>query len=1300
MIVVGTEGGTYKAEDNGVAVSVTTQKGSFSEPVILVAEAIAEGSKAYETAEEELSKIGHTYDGMVAFDIHFESKATGKEVEPDAPVDVELKITDAEKAGVPAEAVGAITVAHIFDNGGAEIVSEPTAAVVDLDDEITSEFQAEVFSTYTISWGNRQYRIHYVDTDGRSLTPTRTPEFSNDYKFLIYDIEGYEYDSTHYGSRTGTAIKPLLANYGNDRIYLDNNNNWQYLRNDIYVVYKAKETPTTGGTPKMDSLTPADWPQGDDAPQFYKSSTNNGDGTNTVALSIEGGEKEKTSATKADVIVVFDVSGSMSENLNGQTRLERAKTAVKRMANTLLNEMDGVRMALVSFSTTASTVQGFTDNYTTYSSKVNGLTADGGTNWEQALSIANHMAVDSNAATFIVFVTDGDPTFRISRDDVSDSNLDIYSDGTYQYYRNYGVFGTGYSDDQSRNFNFAVDEVESILSSNKNFYAIGVSSDVTKVQNLVTQSGGSADHAFLATNNTALDNAFSSITQSIRTTCGFGDVEITDGITELANVEMKVMQEVDPDSFTYYKVTSAGQTEWDPASEGAGLASYDAQTGAVTWNMGEDFQLEEGVRYMVTFRVWPSQEAYDLVASLNNGEKVYASGAANSITAEERAQVVEVTAPTASTPGSYALKTNTDSVNATYSQVSTTGESVTVSGSTGLTATYHEGTLENMSLASQLITIKKTFEDDLTGGEDRDEQVKLILKRKINDDQHEFADFNAPGTSSPEITLNDANNWSYSFYVAPGFIVDGETLEKGYQFTVTEPEIDYHYELLEEVLNPMVVDGTLTLNGDADADKSLTAVNRVKSGIDVKKVLLDKHGNEILNDETEFTITGKILKADGTSYTFNNSWDNRSDKSTGNGASADWQNHQNDPIAYHKYDKDGNRVIYKGHFDDTASISFTLKAGEYIRFINVPEGCTFEFTEAAADGYNLTNLNAVTQHRTAPGGAFTQEGDVQPTKTGSTASLTTGVVGNKQYSVEYTNQRTESQYFYVYHSSDNTIEKISVDDDRVTSSYNAAAKAYTYEFNIVNETKADHLYGGYYSAYKGAVMTNTDIINAVYNSPDEKNYTYSTKNESQRTRNWKKDTSGCKPYDGSLAGLWTKKTALTEHAGISMQPEVNGVYYLKEVPDQYFRPALYYVYDKNSENQNLKKLHLMVPTDDNLYQLVCGRPITLSENKRLYGTFKAVNDTGETESFKVADVNTNLTRGFLTVWDGAGFIEETKKNQTYEWIPNFVTLDGVEVTSCVKRIISTGNLCHGTDAGNFSSEDIPVDSAAVEFETE
>ena len=1080
--VVGTETiSTLYNASNGNTYEVTVTYGPEAKipygSTLRVTE-FAENSSDYSNAKKSVladkkargEEIDISSFNLVALDISI-LDIGGNEIEPSAPVKVDLKIKALPGVENLNEVSDSIGIQHHVETGNGIVIDRvnynknvdastvlstfdvetndkviSTGITVDPnsvneeelikndqieDNQIDVSFEVNDFSTYTITWNwpESKTTVHYGYMNGNTFvefSEQPSPVNVNTNKtYLIYDFDGYEYSGyTYYRtsasntpSSGGTRIQAQLRYSSNNWRYhsystSNSDGNWNTIANNshIYVVYNPKTSPTTGGTPKIDDATSSDWPQDPSTPQFSKSSTNNVNGTNTVSLSINGGEKAYNKSTKANVIVVFDVSGSMDNNLNGQTRLKRAKDAVNSMANTLLNENTGVKMALISFSTTSSAtpVQGFTDNYNTYRSAVNGLSADGGTNWEQALYNANRLDVDDDAATFVVFVTDGDPTYRLSRYNAPDSEIQRY-DRDNRYFA-YNIFGEGSADTNNRNFNAAAEEVKSILANNKTFYAIGVSSDVTKVQNLVSTAGGGT--AYLATDSKALEEAFANITNSIKTTLGFGDIKITDGITELSNVEMKVMQEVDPKSFTYYKITSSGQSEWDPASEGAGLASYNKDTGAVVWNMGNNFQLEDGVTYMVTFRVWPSQEAYDLIADLNNGVKVYAAGQSNSITDEQRSQVVEIKAPTATEQGEYTLKTNTDSVNATYSQTSSTGETVTVSGQKDLTATYHEGTIENMPLESMKLTVKKVFEDDLTGGEDRDTEVTLIMKRRnghqATASDEAFVDYPVPqaiGRPSAEIVLNDDNNWSYEVYVSPGLIVDGEVLEHGYDYTVTEPGIDYHYGLIEEIINPMVVNGDDEYYGDGQligddatvkeyTDQSITAVNRVKSGIDITKKVFDTNGTTEIYPETEFTITGKLLGPDGKPYT----WQNGDDVDASG--------------AYHKYDKNGNRIVYKGHFADSSNISFTLKAGERIRFINVPDGCTFVFTESTdgmdAQGYEWKSTNALTQHRVSAGGDFTQEGDIQPVVSGQTASLNNGksVIGNKQYSITYENKRT------------------------------------------------------------------------------------------------------------------------------------------------------------------------------------------------------------------------------------------------------------------------------------------------------
>lgn len=159
------------------------------------------------------------------------------------------------------------------------------------------------------------------------------------------------------------------------------------------------------------------------APRYRKYIKANNDGTYDLSLNVTGTQSgsSQTTVSPADIVVVFDTSGSMSNPMGDNSRLEVAKTAVNSMAQHLLtSENQGkdsnIRMALVPFSTTVGNVSNFTDNAMDIVSAVNGLRADGGTNWEAALKAANAKLTSGRKGVkkYIVFMSDGDPTFRTS----------------------------------------------------------------------------------------------------------------------------------------------------------------------------------------------------------------------------------------------------------------------------------------------------------------------------------------------------------------------------------------------------------------------------------------------------------------------------------------------------------------------------------------------------------------------------------------------------------------------------------------------------------------------------------------------------------------------------------------------------------------------------------------------------------------------------------------------------------------------------------------------------------------------
>ncbi len=1032
---------------------------------------IADGTEAYQNArnavladKKEKEEIVDINDfNLAALDISI-IDPNGQEIEPEAAVTVEIKIKDLP--GVEnldevketleiqhhVEVSNGVVVEKVFDgsvegsykmdtdeniakNGTAvdpNSVSEEDFQIVNNgeDEAIDASFDTEVFSTFTITWRDNQRRVtvHYVDGNGNELTidnPDNThPDLtanSSSPAFLIYDIDGYEYDYTYRNTNTNAnRIAPMLTKSGQNRwqyMGANNTNTTELSNNDnIYVVYKKKTDPTTGGTPSVD--TDEQWPDQEDParkPQFGKSSTNNGNGTNKISLTIEAPEKPVEKQTPADVIVVFDRSGSMNNNMDGQTRIARAKTATNTMANTLLSNNSDVRMALISFSTTATVTQGFTTSLSTFQNSVNSLTPEGGTNWEQALQLANTMDVRPDAATFVVFVTDGDPTFRISRGDVTNATLnsETYNSGTtYQYYRNNHVFGQGNADSAGHNFDFAVDQVSAIAGATKNFYAIGISNDVTKVQNLTTQGGVAADHAFIASDSAAMEAAFKSITESIKSVLGFGDVEITDGITALTNAEMKVMQSVDPNSFTYYRYGGennkygdgyANKTEWTSrAADGCAAATYNESDGAVHWDMGEGFQLEDDVTYIVEFTVWPSQAAYDLVADLNNGLKTF-----DSLTPEEKAQVVEVTAPTETTTGTYALKTNTDQVNATYSQTSKSGDVVTVSGETDLTAEYIEGTIQNMSLDSDFITVKKEWHNAL------DSRVVDGITLTVTKDGTVYLD---------DVALSDENGWtSDNQYISTGFITttsDGRynVREIGHEYTVTEPEaFSYYWDLTADTYRPMVIDGTLHMliktdnpTGTEGTDyyviegnkyqasetttPMLTARNDRRSNLNLKKLVTANTDavDKVPDPDDVFTYTITITDANGDAVWFSAMDENE------------------ETVLIPAYSPNVTPELGE---DDQPTGSYSVPSGEQftisikadwnVRFFNLPTGTTYSIQETdMADGYEFVKAETSAEV-TDP--AYADAYKATPgTVSGNTV---TGTIDqpNNVFSTEYTN---------------------------------------------------------------------------------------------------------------------------------------------------------------------------------------------------------------------------------------------------------------------------------------------------------
>ena len=733
-----------------------------------------------------------------------------------------------------------------------------------------------------------------------------------------------------------------------------------------------------------------------DVPEHSKKVTSNGDGTYNITLSVTGKQNSETSVSKANVVVVFDTSNSMeygtgctlNNNYNNSStgqyglvdgnypplyrsqgewrygtastiyrgdhynctsdRLTVAKDATTNLISTLLanNSLAGaandtVEISLVNFATSVRNTTNWSTNETSLNNTVNGYSvpnsSQGGTNWEAALSSAkslvdNRISNQPGEANHVIFVSDGDPTFRDSR--MGANNSTSSENGGWN--SNANKYGSGHHDPNSWNFNAAKAVADEIAAStNTTLYTVGAFGDATVMQNLA-----GSDNYHDASNQQALNAAFNRIVDQITNALSLTNVKFTDGITALTTAAVSG----NPDNFTYTK----GGTAWADAPEAEIKTINGVKT--VVWDLG-DTTLKDGETATVSFTVWPSQESYDILADLNNGKITY-----NSLTVAQKASIVE-------NEGSYSLQTNTKWPTLTYSTV----ETVTVNGVP--TTTVSDPTtieIQNdgpMPLDTRKLTLEKKWEDTLDPSQREEVGGKVTLN------------FYKDGRPYEEgITLTEANEWKLNDYIsiAPGILLSNDSsnydllksghteysfngkkyiiLETGHDYYFEERDINNHFELTNYVYHPMVVDNVMmnvffTRDGSGNITgieefknmDTVSATNTLKGGINIEKKVVDKDNKPVDTDDS-FEITAHLIDAEGNPY----SYDYRI-----------YYGEKNPEYESHiVYNEDGSvRYSRTGHLYGTGDLTETIYVGDVIRIVNVDAGVQYYVEETAKNGY-------------------------------------------------------------------------------------------------------------------------------------------------------------------------------------------------------------------------------------------------------------------------------------------------------------------------------------------------------------
>jgi len=671
-----------------------------------------------------------------------------------------------------------------------------------------------------------------------------------------------------------------------------------------------------------------------DEPEHAKILQQNEDGTYTIALNITGESEKKPQ--HVNVIVIVDRSGSMGEptgpdqatytasNDNGnprygivngeyvrltryqqfgryyyyygntqytgtryirtvlESRLDATQDAVNGLAEALLgyntqtgNDSDTVEMALVSFSTNSTTDVAKTTSYATFSGEVDDLEAEGGTNWESALSRANGISFGDEDPTYVIFFSDGAPTFHTSNGGYNNYNSD------------YGVYGSGQEEEPNmeRSYTQAADDAQRLATKvgAEKFYTIfayGEDFGATYMTDLTEAAGAPAGNNYTAANTVALQQAFAEILQAIEMS-GIGNVDIEDGTTSsvtTASGTAHLLDVAEPSTFKYYraggtdengneKYDSDANTITDPDGNVTNIGEQwtDApaatfEDGAVKWDLGEDFLLENGVTYTVTFDCWPSQETLDHIASIKNDPTYYDS-------------LDPAIKQYLNRDGSLATNTS-----ATLSYDDTrTDHNEKEDDPIG----YENPDPVETSAVEQL-AVSKDWHNELEDEWDKPDEIVLDVTRD--------------GNNTYTATLNDGNEWKDGVYISIGIMRTSgegedeeiELLTTGHNFTFAEPGAasGYKWELNVPTVRPMKINGTDTILVLVDEDHqppagaktytlpakdgvaggtyyvdnemvSLTATNERRSSLNIRKVV---EGEDVPEDAT-FPFTLNVVNS-------------------------------------------------------------------------------------------------------------------------------------------------------------------------------------------------------------------------------------------------------------------------------------------------------------------------------------------------------------------------------------------------------------------------------------------------------
>ena len=646
---------------------------------------------------------------------------------------------------------------------------------------------------------------------GGQFARVQADNFTDDTKYTVRELNSSDYTVSANGSP--------MTQQGSD--------NNAYAETGSFTVGKTSHVTIVNSNVKPSNNKSIVKTNGGEGDEYTLHLTASGDSTSSTV----------TTATPADIVLVMD----KSDSVNSDNRDTNARNAAIALANKLLTaqnsalpEAQRVRMAVVTFSKSALLKQEFT----TFSSKIGDAVSQkpgGGTNWEAALEQANNLRGRPGVKKHIIFLSDGNPTYRTSSysgcysysflwgntahpeyTTKADCETNGYSWGKNPDGSSGGVYGAGGSDEYG--FNYAAALAEAKNRGDAALYVVKTAADANKMDDLASEANAVNGVEFDGTNPANLTKAFDQIYSSITSSAKIKVFSITDTLSQWVD-PVDFAGVADGADITQYVTVKNG----NKALTGGYTATYGVdqsgnRTVTVTFNGTDGIVTEKADSIDVSFKVKPSDAAYATYA----GNQQYPNvGEPNTGTAS------------AGQPGFYS------NVDARLNYCVLTE----VNGTTSCAPTEVEYPHPVVQVKLGKIKIVKQWSDGASKHDDGSVTVQL-QRKKSGDSNAQLEDVGGV------ITLNKGNGWQTTV----------DNLVPGYTYSVAEISGDDRYDV-SYTGNNVDLTKQMVWSSNADAGTlNATITNTLKTvalenAISVKK---DLAGREWKTSDTfDFTLAAK-----------------------------------------------------------------------------------------------------------------------------------------------------------------------------------------------------------------------------------------------------------------------------------------------------------------------------------------------------------------------------------------------------------------------------------------------------------